>query len=66
MGESGVRMKHTFFEYFPCIKENIQIKALVDEVLESQNITELSQKIDHKIYELYGLNHAEIKCIEAK
>ncbi|QTQ15587.1 Eco57I restriction-modification methylase domain-containing protein [Treponema parvum] len=64
LGESGVRMKHTFFEDFPCIKENIQIKTLVDEVLESKNITELSQKIDHKIYELYGLTNDECDFIE--
>lgn len=40
LGGSGVRMKHTFFEDFPCLKENIQIKTLVGEVLESKNITE--------------------------
>ena len=64
LGGSGVRMKHTFFEDFPCLKENIQIKTLVGEVLESKNITEILQKIDHKIYELYGLTNDECDFIE--
>ena len=63
LGENGVRMKHTFFENFPCIAENAQIKQLVDTVT-SENIKEVSKEIDHKVYELYGLTNDEINFIE--
>ena len=63
LGENGVRMKHTFFENFPCIEENAQIKQLVDTVT-SENIKEVSKEIDHKVYELYGLTNDEINFIE--
>ena len=63
LGENGVRMKHTFFENFPCIAENAQIKQLVDTVT-SENIKEVSEEIDHKVYELYSLTNDEINCIE--
>ena len=63
LGENGVRMKHTFFENFPCIAENAQIKQLVDTVT-SENIKEVSKEIDHKVYELYGLDDDEINFIE--
>ena len=63
LGENGVRMKHTFFENFPCIEENAQIKQLIDTVT-SENIKEVSKEIDHKVYELYGLDDDEINFIE--
>ena len=63
LGENGVRMKHTFFENFPCIAENAQIKQLVDTVT-SESIKEVSKEIDHKVYELYGLTDDEINFIE--
>ena len=56
-------MKHTFFENFPCIEENVQIKQLIDTVT-SENIKEVSKEIDHKVYELYGLDDDEINFIE--
>ena len=56
-------MKHTFFENFPCIEENAQIKQLIDTVT-SENIKEVSKEIDHKVYELYGLDDDEINFIE--
>ena len=65
LGENGVRMKHTFFENFPCIEENDQIKQFVDTIT-FENIKEISEEIDHKVYELYGLNHEEISFIETK
>ena len=63
LGENGVRMKHTFFENFPCIEENAHIKQLVDTVT-SENIKEVSREIDHKVYELYGLTDDEINFVE--
>ena len=63
LGENGVRMKHTFFENFPCIEENAHIKQLVDTVT-SENIKEVSKEIDHKVYELYGLTDDEINFVE--
>ena len=63
LGENGVRMKHTFFENFPCIEENAQIKQLVDTVT-SENIKEVSKEIDHKVYELYKLTKEEIDLVE--
>jgi len=63
LGENGVRMKHTFFENFPCIEENAQIKQLVDTVT-SENIKEVSKEIDHKVYELYKLTKEEINLVE--
>lgn len=49
LGESGVRMKHTFFMHFPCI--HIDGNAQYTD-------------IDSVIYSMYGLNKEEINYIE--
>ena len=64
LGESGVRMKHTFFENFCCIAENNEITKLVDSISTKNNQNFIEHKIDCKIYELYGLNNDEINYIE--
>lgn len=64
LGESGVRMKHTFFENFCCTAENIEITNLVDSISKKNNQSMVEHEIDRKVYELYGLNNDEIDYIE--
>ena len=64
LGESGVRMKHTFFENFCCTAENIEITNLVDSISKKNNQNMVEHEIDRKVYELYGLNNDEIDYIE--
>ena len=53
LGESGVRMKHTFFNQFPCIQPNAKVLSASNDLL-----------IDECIYELYGLTPEEINYID--
>ena len=62
LGESGVRMKHTFFQNFCCPMENETITKLVEEKLKHNSF---DSKIDRKVYELYGLSEEEIRYIES-
>ena len=63
LGESGVRMKHTFFEKFCCASEDKDITILVDSISQN-NQTVIESQIDHKVYELYGLTKEEVDFIE--
>ena len=63
LGDSGVRMKHTFFENFSCISEDVMINKLVLNI-SSHNVIEQSRLIDQRIYELYNLTDEEINYIE--
>ena len=62
LGEHGVRMKHTFFEKFPCIEYNSIIEQYA---LDLQNNFSLSlyNEINKAIYESYHLNDKEIAYI---
>lgn len=63
LGESGVRMKHTFFESFhiPILCEE-KIKIIMDSIL-SFDLNNL-KNIDKIIYDLYNLKEEEIELIE--
>ena len=63
LGENGIRMKHTFFEKFPCIPFDKQIAELAIEL--SNNYTDaLADILDKKIYLSYSLSGEEIDYIE--
>ncbi|MFV0419072.1 MAG: Eco57I restriction-modification methylase domain-containing protein [Dysgonomonas sp.] len=67
LGENGVRMKHTFFEKFPCIIPNDKTQNILESYVDliiSQNQHGYIEKINQKIYELYSLSSEEIKCID--
>ena len=65
LGETGIRMKHTFFENFPMPSfSNQDIKLLVDII--STNNLENIQDIDSIIYKSYNLSNEEIEFIEAQ
>ena len=67
LGESGVRMKHTFFEKFPCIIPSFDIEKdleiIVDNILMCGKSCDC-QLINAKVYELYNLSLDEIQIIE--
>lgn len=65
LGETGVRMKHTFFEKFCCIPEDKILTKLVEEISEDNLINQM-KKIDQRVYELYGLTVEEISFIQSK
>ena len=58
LGEHGVRMKHTFFEKFPCVKPCKEIEEASKGVLE-QNINKQSDHIDRIVESLYQLSKPE-------
>ena len=63
LGEHGIRMKHTFFENFPCLPYNKQIEKAAKELSTNYNPA-LSEKIDAKIYALSALTKEEIQEVE--
>ena len=63
LGEHGIRMKHTFFQNFPCIQYNSTINKLVKELTEKKN-AKVENQIENKIYNLYGLTPQEIQMVE--
>jgi hypothetical protein len=65
LGEHGVRMKHSFFQKFPCIPYNRQIDDLSAEMVET-NSKSVSASIDKAIYQSYGLSDVEIELIESQ
>jgi hypothetical protein len=72
LGETGVRMKHSFFENFVLkeLSESAQqpFVALVEQIFAQKERGEDTQaeetQIDRMVYELYGLTEEEIKIIE--
>jgi len=64
LGETGVRMKHTFFEKFCCIPEDNIIRELVENI-SSNNISEQAKKIDQRVFNLYGLTDEEIELVNS-
>lgn len=73
LGETGVRMKHTFFEQFHCVQLKLfEQKVFTDIVVRIINMNqedikdELTQNLDDLIYKLYNLNKDEIEFIESQ
>ena len=74
LGETGVRMKHSFFENFVLKQlsesEQAPFVALVEQILAKKELGEdtqaLENQIDQLVYELYGLSEEEIKIVEGK
>ena len=62
LGEHGIRMKHTFFQNFPCIPLNENIRNLSECMSDSSNTTTDSQ-LDKEIYHLYKLSEQEVQTI---
>ena len=63
LGEHGIRMKHTFFQNFPCIPYNSSIDKLAKELCKKKD-AEVESQIEKDIYNLYGLTSQEIQVIE--
>lgn len=63
LGEHAVRMKHTFFGNYPCIKTDEIVNRLVQSRI-STNDNSIDVEIDKRIYELYHLSEEEIRFIE--
>lgn len=62
LGDQGVRMKHTFFERFPCIPVSKDISSMA-ESLSHRLDSKIMVKLEKIIYESYGLTHEEISYI---
>ena len=63
LGEHGVRMKHTFFENFPCLRYDMEVANMATQ-LQQQYTDELSKLLDNLLYDKYGLNDDEREYIE--
>jgi hypothetical protein len=74
LGETGIRMKHNFFENFPIPPlspmEQQPFIDLVEQILakkeKGEDTTDLENQIDQLVYQLYGLTEEEIKIVEGK
>lgn len=62
LGEHGIRMKHTFFQNFPCIPYNEHIHNMSEQMLDCSNV-ETDKQLDMNIYNLYKLSEQEIQTI---
>ena len=62
LGEKGVRMKHTFFENFPCIPYSKDVECLGKELIRNYD-DDISSQLDRLIFNLYKLNDEEISFI---
>lgn len=63
LGANGVRMKHTFFELFPCAPRNRNIETLVQRLGKHVSNTE-EKAIDSAVFNLYSLSEEEIAYIQ--
>ena len=63
LGEHGIRMKHTFFQNFPCIPYSSAINKLTQERIQNES-AEFEKQIEKEIYNLYGLTPKEIQAVE--
>jgi len=62
LGETGVRMKHTFFEKFSCPLFNKEMKQQIEKLLQVEDYKE----IDKIVYEIYSFTDEEIEFIETQ
>lgn len=65
LGESGIRMKHTFFQQFPCIPFDATINEMTLLMSQRQESSK-SNALDVLIYAAYGLTNEEITFIESQ
>lgn len=63
LGKHAVRMKHTFFQQFHCIKADSYIKKLVNSIVTTGSLTK-ENEINTQVYKLYNLTPEEIDYIE--
>ena len=63
LGEHGIRMKHTFFQNFPCIQYDSSIDKLAKELSKKKDV-KTEYQIENAIYNLYRLTPQEIQVIE--
>ena len=72
LGETGVRMKHTFFENFSISKLNKHkqkpferiVTQIISDKKANKDTTALEQQIDNKVYKLYGLTYEEVLIVQ--
>jgi hypothetical protein len=62
LGEHGVRMKHTFFEKFPCIPINGDISSIAKSLSCSFDSNK-KKRLEDIIFESYGLTSDEVRHI---
>jgi len=58
LGEHGVRMKHTFFENFPCLAYDVEIEHMAKKLTTSYNQT-INKQLNDYICKTYGLSDEE-------
>ena len=65
LGEHGIRMKHPFFENFPCIPFSSKIESIAIQLSSCYDNT-LSNRLDALIEKEYGLSKEEIQTIRSE
>ncbi len=67
LGDTGIRMKHTFFEKFPCIMPTDDVQSMIENLVDRtivRNKCECLEEINHKVYKLYDLSQEEIEYVK--
>ena len=62
LGDHGVRMKHTFFEKFPCIPVSEDISAIAER-LSRRFDSQSHVMLENIVFESYGLTNDEVNYI---
>lgn len=62
LGEHGVRMKHTFFQKFPCAPYSKKIEELTKRLCASLD-EKTEKELNEEIFSIYGLTEEEISAI---
>ena len=65
LGEHGIRMKHTFFENFPCLAFDERIESIAKKLQQFYSNT-LNQNLNDYIMTLYQLTDEEKLYIKGK
>lgn len=62
LGDHGIRMKHTFFEKFPCIPIQERISQMAEHLSQDPE-PRVQKELDKLVFRLYGLTKDEVDYI---
>ena len=64
LGDHGIRMKHTFFEKFPCIPIQERISRMAEHLSKNPE-PKIQSELDDLVFKMYGLTKDEVKYIQS-
>ena len=64
LGDHGIRMKHTFFEKFPCIPIQERISRMAEHLSKNPE-PKIQSELDDLVFKMYGLTKDEVNYIQS-